>query len=163
MHWTQIKRKLNVCGMAGSTPAQLSKAIHRKDSSVFTATPISRLGSAMSEIGANTIQSSGVLKKNLYKMPLGTATTKLALVKSTWVNNSNGPSSVPSLTPRGSIGPPLSKPRPSIDTQSTVLTVESSLWLQFLFVQLNLNRPWPAQQSHYSYNHSSRTAHSCVP
>jgi len=62
----QIKRKLNICGTGGSTPALSSaKASHRRDS--FTATPlgISQPPSAMSSEDASSISGvgTGLVKK----------------------------------------------------------------------------------------------------
>uniref|UniRef100_A0A8H7XXY7 Uncharacterized protein n=1 Tax=Psilocybe cubensis TaxID=181762 RepID=A0A8H7XXY7_PSICU len=121
-----IKRKLNVRGTAGSTPAQPAKASHhRRDSSIFSATPISRPPSVISESGTDA-GGSTIKKKSSAETPMLNSTKITALGKSTRINAS-GASSASSTTSKtairagvdGSMGPPPLKSRPSINGTPT--------------------------------------------
>jgi hypothetical protein len=120
----QIKRKLNVRGTGGSTPAPSSaKTSHRRDSGVFTATPIgiSRPPSAMSSEDASSV-NGGLVKKNS-----NDTVSKVALGKSSRVNvtpslSSSTPNSNLNSSTKGSMGPPPAKSRPSISNLSGTQT-----------------------------------------
>ena len=121
----QIKRKLNVRGTGGSTPAPSSaKASHRRDS--FTATPlgISRPPSAMSSEDASSIGGAGT---GLVKKNSNDTVSKVALGKSSRVNvtpslsSSTSNSNMNSST-KGLMGPPPSRSRPSISNTSGTQT-----------------------------------------
>jgi len=121
----QIKRKLNVRGTGGSTPAPSSaKSSHRRDS--FTATPfgISRPPSAMSSEDASSISGVGT---SLVKKNSNDKVSKVALGKSSRVNVTPSLSSSTSnlnlnSSTKGLMGPPLSKSRPSIGNNSGTQT-----------------------------------------
>ena len=109
--FSQLKRKHNVRGTAGSTPAQPSKVAHRRDSSIFTSNvPISRPPSVMSDSGTDT-----GLGKGRSTPSDGGSTRPLALGKSSRVNGTpiNASASKPVRGIEGSMGPPPMKPRPS--------------------------------------------------
>lgn len=134
----QIKRKMGVRGTAGSTPAPASKvAQHRRDSSIFSATPLSgpasRPPSALSQTDTESI-SVGPLKERKISGETGQSVSArvTALGKSTRVNTLGGPvaSAIkPSTSGRASVdssmGPPALKPRPSIATPTPTGRVSS--------------------------------------
>ena len=104
---------------AGSTPAQPSKVYHRRDSSIFTTTPVQpRPPSVISDSGTDT----HIPKKKVFPEMSASSAKVLALGKSTRVNGSGSVSSSANKTVvragmDGSImGPPPLKPRPSIGT-----------------------------------------------
>ncbi|PPQ70922.1 hypothetical protein CVT25_004766 [Psilocybe cyanescens] len=128
-----LKRKFNLRGTAGSTPAQPTKAAHhRRDSSIFSATPISRPPSAMSESGTDA-GGSTIKKKTSVETPQLSSTKIAALGKSTRIN-ANGASSASSSAIKtvragvdDSMGPPPLKSRPSIGGTPTPTGRLSSL------------------------------------
>jgi len=131
MVFSQLKRKQGVRGTAGSTPAQPSKVAHRRDSSIFNATPASRPPSALSDAGTDGGSQPSTTRKER-KNSSETAQTASAarvsaLAKSTRVNGSGfGTPSVTSsatkpLRSEGSMGPPpvSLKPRASVNGTPT--------------------------------------------
>ncbi|PPQ66147.1 hypothetical protein CVT26_010870 [Gymnopilus dilepis] len=121
-----LKRKLGLRGTAGSTPAQPSKTSHRRDSSIFSATPLPRPPSAMSESGTDSAPPSTIKKKSssetsqsVSASASGSAIKISALGKSSRVN-ATGLSSTTSSAVKArpsvdnSMGPPALKSRPSI-------------------------------------------------
>ncbi|KJA17853.1 hypothetical protein HYPSUDRAFT_145897 [Hypholoma sublateritium FD-334 SS-4] len=134
-----IKRKMGVRGTAGSTPAPASKVTqHRRDSSIFSATPLSgpasRPSSALSQTDTES-NSVGPRKERKLSGEIGQSVSArvTALGKSTRVNTFGGTvasaTGKPSTSGRASVdssmGPPASKPRPSIATPTPTGRVSS--------------------------------------
>ncbi|KAF8172754.1 hypothetical protein K438DRAFT_1728681 [Mycena galopus ATCC 62051] len=100
-----LKRRMGVRGTAGSTPAQPSKAAHRRDSAIFTTPSMgSRPPSVLSDAGTDGGSASGKIA---------------ALGKSSRLNGSalsSSTSSKPAPRAAGSMGPPapVTKPRASV-------------------------------------------------
>ncbi|KAG2005896.1 hypothetical protein CC2G_002262 [Coprinopsis cinerea AmutBmut pab1-1] len=112
-----IKRQLGVRGTAGATPAQSASATrtHRRDSSVFSATPISRPQSALSD-SAESASAVRPRKRSSERPPSSASATRpsTALGRSTRINTATKSSSA------GSMGPPASvtKPRSSVSSSA---------------------------------------------
>ena len=108
-------------GTAGSTPAQPSKAIHRRDSSVFSVTPVagSRPPSVISDSGTDVVAPRKERINSLETTPQPVSARIAALGKSARVNittNASASSSGVKVRPsvEGSMGPPPLKSRPSV-------------------------------------------------
>ncbi|KAF8176272.1 hypothetical protein BJ912DRAFT_700513 [Pholiota molesta] len=126
-----IKRKIGVRGTAGSTPLQSTKNVHRRDSSVFSATPLSRPPSVISDSDREpTTLTQRKERKNSNETPQSSASARIsALGKSTRINAIGGSQSAsatkPAGTPSGrasvdgSMGPPAMKPRASMASTPT--------------------------------------------
>lgn len=113
---------MNLRGTAGSTPAQPSKSVHRRDSSVFSATPIagSRPPSVTSDSGTDaTAPRKERINSSEIPQPVSAriaALGKSARVNVTTVTNATASSSATKVRPsvEGAMGPPPLKSRPSI-------------------------------------------------
>ncbi|KAI0945184.1 hypothetical protein AcV7_001791 [Taiwanofungus camphoratus] len=110
-----LKRRIGVRGTAGSTPAQVSKAPHRRESSIFATPTISgsRPPSALSDAG------STVKERKLSDPPLSVA--KPAFAKSVRTNGSAPTAIITKRSVEGSMGPPPAVSRSAVKTgtQST--------------------------------------------
>ncbi|KAL0574759.1 hypothetical protein V5O48_007206 [Marasmius crinis-equi] len=108
-----IKRKMNVRGTAGSTPAQTKiGSVPRRDSAMFS-TPSARPPSALSDSGKESVASTSTKER---KLSSETPMKNPALARSTRANAASTLSSSKSVTPKpGAMGPPAA-PRPSIGT-----------------------------------------------
>ncbi|KAF4612113.1 hypothetical protein D9613_003841 [Agrocybe pediades] len=116
-----LKRKIGVKGTAGSTPAQPSKNVHRRDSSIFSATPLSRPPSVISDVGTD----AGTAKKER-KPSTDTPTPRAsALAKSSRINTASALKSRASV--EGTMGPPSLKGRPSMGTPTPASGRNSAL------------------------------------
>ncbi|KAL0068902.1 hypothetical protein AAF712_003895 [Marasmius tenuissimus] len=113
-----IKRKMNVRGTAGSTPAPAKiGTAPRRDSAMFS-TPSARPSSALSDSGRESVAS---VKER--KLSSETPVKNPALARSTRANAISSISSSKSVTPKpGSMGPP---PRPSVGTPTPAQRVPS--------------------------------------
>jgi len=107
-------------GTAGSTPAQPSKTIHRRDSSVFSATPVAgaRPPSVISDSGTD-VAAPRKERINFVETPQPVSARIAALGKSARVNvttNASASSSSVKVRPsvEGAMGPPPLKSRPSV-------------------------------------------------
>jgi len=107
-------------GTAGSTPAQPSKTVHRRDSSVFSPTPVtgSRPPSVISDSGTDVVPPKKERISSL-DTPQPVSARIAALGKSARVNvNTSAPASSSSTKVRpsveGAMGPPPLKSRPSL-------------------------------------------------
>lgn len=135
----QIKRKLGTKGTAGATPAPGTKLTrHRRDSSVFNATPASRPESALSDSG-NDSATTTVRKKSSLEATSGIVSSRVAALARS--NRSNGVPSISSVASSSKLGlnrpslegnamaPPAnaSKPRPSFSADTPTPLARSGL------------------------------------
>lgn len=111
--YSQIKRKLGTRGTAGATPAPGTKlARHRRDSSVFSATPASRPESALSDSG-NDSTTTTIKKKSSLDAASGIVSNRVAALTS----RGNRPNAMPSISSASSSSK-LGLGRPSLDGTS---------------------------------------------
>ena len=114
---TQIKRKLGVRGTAGSTPAAtMTKATQRRESSIFSATPlpsVSRPASALSDLS-----DTGVKKRSSVDTP---STVKPSAFGRTGRSSNTTAVRVPGrIGGDGTAAPPALKSRLSLGTPTPV-------------------------------------------